>query len=276
MSNALAVLRDSQTEFVSIAKAVKWKEEFQFAVQALQKNTMLGKCSPDSLRNSIINVAAVGLTLNPADGYAYLIPEKGECSLRISYKGLIKIATDSGCIKWVRAEIVKENDIFTYKGVDEKPVHEMQPFSDRGKSVGVYCVAKTNDDEYLCDVMSWEDVQKIRSCAKFDAVWFKWEDEQAKKSIINRASKQWPKSSASSELHKAIEVINESESVSQEMQVNMTVKELVEKIDSATNVTELNQTYFHLRKLDDVTDADIKRFSVKKKELEALEHGTEK
>ena len=95
---------------------VKWEQESQFATQALQKNNKLRACEVETIQNSIINVAACGLTLNPADGYAYLVPEynkgtgKNECMLRISFKGLIKAATDSGVIKWVRAEVVKEND----------------------------------------------------------------------------------------------------------------------------------------------------------------------
>ena len=35
--------------------------------------------------------------------------------------------------------------------------------------------------ETITDLMNWEEVQKIRKCAKFDAVWNQWEDEMAKK-----------------------------------------------------------------------------------------------
>jgi len=198
-------------------KLVRWEEESQFALQALQKNSTLAGCNAESIQNAIINVAAVGLTLNPADGYAYLVPEyskalKGnECQLRISFKGLIKAATDTGAVKWVRAEVVKENDTFTYNGVDEKPTHQMQPFGDRGKPVGVYCVAKVSDTEFLTDVMAWDEVMKIKACAKTQAVWSQWPEEMAKKAVIKRAAKQWPKTIASGVLHKTIEVINESE-----------------------------------------------------------------
>lgn len=214
------LVHDVMPQFERIARQnqmVKWDSESQFAIQAIQKNDTLAKCTIESVQNAVINVAAVGLTLNPADGYAYLVPEynkqtrNNECQLRISFKGLIKVATDTGAIKWVKAEIVKANDTFEYRGISNEPVHTMNPFSDRGDTVGVYCVAKTNEGEYLVDIMSSAEIEMVRGCAKTDAVWAKWPDEMAKKAVIKRASKQWPKTEQSSVLHKAVEVINNTE-----------------------------------------------------------------
>jgi len=192
-------------------KLVLWKSESQFALQAIFKNDALAKCSVQSVQNSIINVASVGLTLNPADGYAYLVPRKNECTLAISFKGLIKVATDAGGIAWVKAEVVKEQDTFTFKGVSELPEHAMQPFSDRGDTVGVYCVAKTVEGDYLVDLMDIVELTKIKDCAMTKDVWDKWPNEMAKKAIIKRASKQWPRTDKSTRLHKVVEVINEVE-----------------------------------------------------------------
>lgn len=211
---------EAMPQFERIAGAhqmVRWAEESQFAVQAIQGNDFMQKCAPETIQNAVINVAAVGLTLNPADGYAYLVPEynkqakRQECQLRISFKGLIKLATDTGSIKWVKAEVVREADHFTYKGPCEKPDHHMQPFQDRGKPVGVYCIAKTSEDDFLVDVMDWAEVEKIKACAKTQNVWNQWEEEMAKKAIIKRAQKQWPKTQRSQQLHEAVRVLNESE-----------------------------------------------------------------
>ena len=195
-------------------KLVLWKAESQFAMQTIAKNNALAKCSISSVQNAIINVAAVGLTLNPADAYAYLVPRSGECTLTISFKGLIKVATDAGGISWVRAEVVRANDTFSFRGVSNEPEHVIHtPFNivERGATVGVYCVAKTNDGDFLTDIMALEEVNKIRECAMTKNVWDKWPEEMAKKAVIKRASKQWPRTDKSSRLHKAIEVINEVE-----------------------------------------------------------------
>jgi recombination protein RecT len=196
---------------------VKWDTEKQFAIQALQKNSKLRECAVSTIENAIINIAACGLTLNPSDGYAYLIPEwstqtkQNECVLRISFKGLIKSATDSGVIKWVRAGVVKENDEFNYKGPCEMPSHNMDPFSERGKPVGVYCIAKTADGDVLADTMPWAEVIKIQNAAKTQVVWNQWPEEMAKKAIIKRASKQWPKSDGNAALHATVATLNAHE-----------------------------------------------------------------
>lgn len=198
-------------EIANTQKLVTWAEESQFAIQSLQKNETLAKCAPHTVQNAVINVAAVGLTLNPALGYAYLVPEGGECNLKVSFKGLLKIATDSGSILWAKAEIVKENDDFEYLGVCTAPIHKMNPFKERGATIGVYCVAKTNDGDFLVAHMSMEDINKVKNAAKIKTVWNAWPDEMIKKAMIKRASKQWPKTDKTDRLDRAIAVVNEYE-----------------------------------------------------------------
>jgi len=219
-------------------KLVTWAEESQFALQALQGSDKLALCTPRTVQDAIINVASIGLTLQPALGYAYLVPESSkqkdgrgadvwvqECTLKVSFKGLMKIATDSGSIKWCKAEIVKESDTFEYNGPCSMPKHTMQPFGARGKTVGVYCIAKTHDGDYLVDIMDAAEITKIKGAAKTKYVWDSWPDEMAKKAMIKRASKQWPKTEQSERLDQAIAAVNEyegSESMGakQEIEIN--------------------------------------------------------
>lgn len=216
------VINSAEQHFKEIAERdnlVLWKAEARFALQAVQKNTALQTCVPETIRGAIINVAACGLTLNPADGYAYLVPEynkntnQKECQLRISFRGMIKGATDTGAIAWVKAEVVKEGEDFEYNGVSEPPVHRIaDPFNRKGKlTIGAYCIAQTHTGAYLVDIIDAEGLNQIQSCAKTQNVWKQWPDEMAKKAIIKRAAKQWPKVEDSSRLHKMIEVINDVE-----------------------------------------------------------------
>lgn len=216
---AIELARDQFELIATKEKLVSWAEESQFAIQSLSKNDLLRACIPQTVQEAIINVAAVGLSLNPAYGYAYLVPDSIKtssgllkvCQLRISFKGLMKIATDSGSIKWVKAEVVKQNDQFTYKGPCEKPEHNMHPFGDRGATVGVYCVAKTADGDYLTDIMDMAEINKCKNAAKTKVVWDAWFEEMAKKAIIKRASKQWPLGDGAERFHHAAEIVNEAE-----------------------------------------------------------------
>lgn len=258
------LISEAAPKFNEIAcrhRLVTWAEESQFAVQAIQKNGDLASCLPHTVQNAIINVAAVGLTLNPALGYAYLVPESvkhgerwvKECMLRVSFKGLLKIATDSGSIKWAKAEVVKENDTFEYRGPCEPPIHTMQPFGDRGSTVGAYCIAKTHDGDYLVDLMDAKEIIKIRNAAKTKLVWDAWPDEMTKKAMIKRASKQWPKTDRDDRLERAISVVNEhegSEEITpsarlQEVQSEATVDgSQLTNLRNALSVTALTEQQF--------------------------------
>ncbi len=92
--------------------AISWKKESQFAIQLFQANDYLAKtalANPISAQNAVINVAAIGVSLNPALKHAYLIPRGGRVCLDISYMGLLNLAIESGSIMWGQAVIVHEN-----------------------------------------------------------------------------------------------------------------------------------------------------------------------
>jgi len=223
MSNIVpyqAEISAAQAKFLQIVSkantGVVFEVESMFAVQALSKNDCLAGIANknlSSLRNAIINVASVGLSLNPVTQYAYLVPRDGSVCLDVSYKGLLKLATDCGSILWGRAELVYEKDTFRYRGPSTQPEHEADVFSDdRGKFVGAYCVAKTAEGDLLVDVMNAKEIEQVQNTSKTtkaDTPWKKWFGEMAKKTIIKRASKTWPRSDKSERLTQAIQIVND-------------------------------------------------------------------
>ena len=212
----------AQKKFVEIVQrtssGVVFEVESMFAMQAISKNDFLaGTANKNlpSLRNAIINVASVGLSLNPVTQYAYLVPRDGQVCLDVSYKGLLKLATDSGSILWGRAELVYEKDTFRYRGPAAIPEHEADVFAtDRGVFIGVYCVAKTVEGDFLVDIMTAAEIDKVKEASKTtkaDTPWRKWFGEMAKKTIIKRASKTWPRSDKNERLAQAIQIVNDHE-----------------------------------------------------------------
>lgn len=208
-------------------------KESEFAKQLLLKNEYVlnaARLNPDSLYASISNVAAIGITLNPALAYAYLVPRKVNkemtICLDISYRGLIKLATDTGAIKAVKAELIYENDTFKYHGFHKEPEFEADPFGDRGELKGVYAMALLVDEGVLVETMSIDEVNEIRDSSEayksaknkggwtFDNnVWVKFYTEMAKKTVIKRAFKTLPPSRGTELLGKAIDVVNEHEGI---------------------------------------------------------------
>lgn len=197
---------------------VTWAKECQFARQALESNSYLAETAmkdPDSLKNAIINVAAIGISLNPLDKQAYLVPRGKKVCLDISYQGLTDIATSSGAVDWVQAKIVHNDDEYTNTGPNTAPNHTYNPFKDRGAIVGVYCVAQTSSGAFLTEEMSIEEVYMIRGLSaawkskKNTSPWSTFPKQMIRKTVIKRAANYWP--GRTERINAAIGALNDAE-----------------------------------------------------------------
>lgn len=219
MSNIVDFVKQQEPLFCGALteQTVTWAKESQFAIQYFQKNDFLAKTAlsnPTSAQNAIINVAAIGITLNPASKLAYLVPRDGMVCLDISYMGLLHIAMESGVISWGQAKLVHANDTYESNGLDKAPTHKYNAFGNRGDIVGVYCTVKTPAGDYLTEEMSIAEIEAVRKTSKAafsdKGPWVNHWNEMARKTVVKRASKYWPKASR---LDSAIHVLNEEEGV---------------------------------------------------------------
>lgn len=237
------------------AYALKFKSECLFAKQQLLKNDATLKAAETnqiSLKAAILNVAAIGISLNPALAHAYLVPRSGAVCLDVSYKGLVKLATDSGAINWAKPELVYDDEAFEWVNMATLPTHKMNPFGGKRASgkvdglIGGYCVAQLRDGSYMIDHMSIADIQKVAdtSKAKFGP-WKEWPLEMIKKTLVKRASKSWPQSGGRERLDKAIEVLNEHEGLEEAPTV-------ARVSDYMRPTQEQTDTYLELAKGDSV------------------------
>lgn len=218
----MRALETAKPRFIEIVggDSRAWDSESIFAMQHIGKTDFamqIANRNPMSVQIAMYNAASTGLTLNPANGYAYLVPRDGAIRLDISYKGLIKIATDTGSVVWARAEVVREKDTFTYRGPALAPEHSCNPFvGDRGEVIGVYCIAKVASGDILAEIMDREEIEKVRGksdawAKKKAGPWVEWFSEMCRKAVIKRAQKTWPYSDRSERLAQAVEIANESE-----------------------------------------------------------------
>ena len=207
MSNALMIAEDiygARDSFASVLtdKNLSFEREAEFAIQTIQGNdlsTKIALSNRQSVVNAVTNIAAIGISLNPAKRQAYLVPRDGRICLDISYMGLMDLAMATGSIRWAQAELVYANDTFNLNGFDNPPAHQYNPFSkDRGDVVGVYVVVKTADGDYLTTCMSRDDIDGIMNRSQSvksgkSSPWKTDYGEMAKKTVVKRAYKYWPK-----------------------------------------------------------------------------------
>jgi recombination protein RecT len=188
--------------------SITFKREAEFAMQIFANNDYLAGVAvqnPVSTCSAIKNIAAIGITLNPAQKLAYMVPRKGAICLDISYMGLMHIAQQSGAIKWCQSAIVRKNDKFMRVGIDKAPQHEFNEFDtieQRGDVVGAYTVVKTDEGDYLTHTMRAEDIYSIRDRSEAwkafkskgkACPWVTDEEQMILKTVVKQAAKYWPR-----------------------------------------------------------------------------------
>lgn len=189
---------------VSVDPKINFIAEAGFAMQALQNNDYLSKvacANAQSLYDAVTNISAIGISLNPASKQAYLVPRDSKVCLDISYMGMLQLAQQTSSILWGQALVVRKNDKFQRNGIDKAPDHQFNDFDteeERGEIVGVYCVVKLPNGDYLTHTMRIDDVYKIRDrSAGYKSgkasPWKSDPEEMIKKTCIKQAYKTWPK-----------------------------------------------------------------------------------
>lgn len=213
MSDVITLVDAQREQFAKVVaiRGIEFERERGFALQTYEANDYFRKVAngnPASFVNAVLNVAAIGISLNPASKLAYLVPRKNAIFLDISYMGLMHIAQECGAIQWGQAVIVRLKDTqdgnFQLRGLGERPVHNYNPFDkERGDIVGVYCVVKTAEGDYLTHPMAIDAVNAIRDRSEAwkayqrdkskTCPWVTDYEEMVKKTCVKQAAKYWPR-----------------------------------------------------------------------------------
>ena len=182
--------------------AVMTPERFtRITLSALSTSPKLQSCTPPSFLGAMMTAAQLGVEPNTPLGQAYLIPYwskkvgANECQFQLGYKGLIDLAYRSGDVSTIMAQVVYENDEFSYSFGLEPTLKHIPAMKDRGNAVYVYAMFKTKDGGYGYEVMSIDDVRahaKRFSQSFSNGPWQTNFEEMAKKTVLKRVLKYAP------------------------------------------------------------------------------------
>lgn len=212
---------------------VAFEREASFAVQILQRNDYLAKCSQESIMRSVLNVAQIGLSLNPVLKLAYLVPRWSrntrsvECYLEPGYQGLVKLLTDTKTVVSVEARIVWEGDQIEVDFASADKVTKHVPYflvgKDPGQMRAVYALAVLHDGSRMVEIMSQAEVHEIRERSesykktlegKGSSIWLTDPGEMWRKTAIRRLFKYLPKSGAYERVAQAVELDHSDRTIS--------------------------------------------------------------
>ena len=166
----------------------------------LYKDKRLKECNPMSFLGAVLQSVQLGLEPNTSLGESYIIPYKNQATFQIGYRGIIKMAYNTGMYSSIYAHEVYKNDEFRYQLGLNKDIYHVPADMPEGEPVYYYAVYKLMNGGY--DFVVWSRNKVMNHAAKYSAgynsdrksPWDSDFDGMAKKTVLLQVLKYAPKS----------------------------------------------------------------------------------
>ena len=164
----------------------------------VRESPALQQCSIQSLLGSMMVSAQLGMELDLSE--AHIIPYGNKAQFQMGYRGLLKLANNSGKIKSVHYNKICEGEDYEYEeGKNFKFSHTPNLLSDRSKIIAYYAYAHLENEGFAVHVMTLQEIQDHgkRFSRAYNAKTSPWKtdfDAMAYKTVlIQLADKKLPK-----------------------------------------------------------------------------------
>jgi len=205
-----------------------------YALKNAPGGNLLEKCTPESVYNALLDMVAQGLS--PAKTQCYFIPYGNTVKLTRSYFGTMKVVKQLPEVKDIYAEVIYEGDKFQIKNENGRKVfvsHETDWVNADNPIAGAYCIIEKEDGEKILTVMTKKEIDKSWAQAKTKNVQNNFPQEMAKRTVINRAAKQFFNTSDDNDLFiDAVNRTTENEFDNERKVKDITPSEPVETLDA--------------------------------------------
>ena len=220
-ANVFGQLIESQMQGIQaiMPEHMTFKRLKEIMVLQLKQVPKLLECEPVDLMQAVYQAAALGLEPYSQMGEFYIIPYGKTPQVIIGFKGLRKLAMNSGELSAIDTQLVYQGDVdqgtFTVEfGTSPSIYHRPNLFSDRGALVGVYAVARFKDDSRspVMEFMSIADIEHVKKSSKAGTgsgtPWGDHYGEMARKTVLRRIVKSLPLAVTPVSLVKALAMDN--------------------------------------------------------------------
>lgn len=194
-SPVAARIGEMQNEGLMIAQNYSVSNALSSAYYALKNSSsgnLLQMCTQDSIYNALLDMVTQGLS--PAKTQCYFIPYKNTVKLTRSYFGTMKVVKQLPEVKDIYAQIIFEGDEFEAENVDGrwKFVSHKSSWKNQDNPIeGAYCVIEKTDGEKILTIMTKKEIDKSWAQSRNGSVQKNFPQEMAKRTVINRAAKQF-------------------------------------------------------------------------------------
>jgi recombination protein RecT len=187
----------------SLPEGIPPERFVRICMTALSREPKLMEASVRSFTNAALQCASDGLVPDGKDAALVLFKSRDggpEVVYMPMISGLVRVVHQSGKVKSIAVELVREHDDFhNVKGDDAEIRHEVVHWdeADRGTIVGGYAVIHMTNGGVIRETMSLAEIKKVQKSSRAGqgySPWKGWWEEMARKSIFRRVSKWLPKS----------------------------------------------------------------------------------
>lgn len=122
---------------------------------------LLTKSDRQSLLNSAMSAACLGLEVDGVSGQAFLVPFGGKAQLIVGYKGYNTLGARSGLT--IQGQVVREGDDFKYKLGTGAFIDHVPLLNNRGAVIAAWATASSNSRPDVVEVMGIEELMEVRA-----------------------------------------------------------------------------------------------------------------
>ena len=212
---------------LALPSHMKAERMARIALTACLKTPKLLDCDIQSFAGAMLVLSALGL--EPDGNEAHLVPFNNrrrnvmEVQVIPDYKGLAKLARQSGEIKVLDWREVRAGDVFKYEHgskayiqhvPSDEPIHAKDSegrWVEKRPITHCYALAVLDSGETVFEAMRWDDIEWHRDCyskSAGDGPWVTNPDAMGAKTCFRKLSKRLPRSTA---LMRAVELDEKAE-----------------------------------------------------------------
>lgn len=207
--SVLDLIHEMRFEFAKgLPKSISADRFVRVALTAVQSNPDLLTCSKGSILRALLLASTLGLELDPTLGLAYLVPREinkkigsdwiksREACFQLGYRGLVRLAMQSGRVSHVATGLRYEKDGWTLRFGSDPRLDHLPADGDRGDLLGAYAIIYLTDGGAMFDYMNEAEILKVGASSqsfKSDySPWKRWPEEMMRKTVLRRVLKLAP------------------------------------------------------------------------------------
>jgi phage RecT family recombinase len=149
-----------------------------------------------SLKHALRFAATTGLSLNPQEGKAALVPINGKINYWPMKNGLVELALGTGAVHSIRMNAIRQNDHWKLTESMDGDRFEFGPArKNRGEIDGFFCAIKLKDGSSVVEYMPRDEVEDHKKrygkgANREDSAWNTSFEGMGIKTVVKRAIKR--------------------------------------------------------------------------------------